>query len=737
MADFSSMDFPTLRPIAGGTPPPPSRNWKSIVVDFDPSSKDIPLSYLPKEPEIIPFAGERLSKGAEDWKLCLVGYSVGRRPFYEALLKAIRNTWKLKGSFQLLSLSDGFFLLRFTSMEDYDMAWSKGVWFFLVTAEATFPDDIAISLDDEVFSLKVQYEWKPTPCVHCQSLTHYSASCPTKPETAHINNPEPGPSVPPSNARGRSMSRRSRNKSASPQIRNSRNLNTATDPPNPSNTNAKAPNDPALLQPHSSKPHTPSTNNDVLEQTHPNTIHSVKSHIPNLNSPMEETSSSNSTSLPACSSPHNANNISPNKFGVLQTVEEEQEHTAGSSSNALESDTNLLIGDVSIPPPTRSQASKSAKGKQNRINVDSLQNPFFHHNHAIFPSEQSCNNFELSSSGRIWVKWNAIKLKNARTHLWDQLRSCVPSQNTPWIVMGDFNCCRFASEKIGGNALTQSSLGELNSMIFDANLTDLPSIGNTYTWFNQRQENPIHIKLDRILVNEYWMNNFPNTYYSIQAPSCSDHCPLILQNSDVIYVNHHFMFKNYWTSLDSFWYLVLDVFSARTSGNPIYDFCGKLKSLKFRIKGESWANSNNIQDQLDDLHAKQLEHLGLLSAEPNSPSLITDLKRVNQQISDLSTMQASWIIQRAKASWLSQGEDNLKFLYARIKRRMALRNSAINLSSSLSPLRAEAVGNDERMLLSLPLDGRYRFCCNMYSMMARPQPGECGFLDSSICILFT
>ncbi|KAL0912148.1 hypothetical protein M5K25_018101 [Dendrobium thyrsiflorum] len=362
---------------------------------------------------------------------------------------------------------------------------------------------------------------------------------------------------------------------------------------------------------------------------------------------------------------------------------------------------------------------------ENRIHAESLQSPFFLHNHVIFPSEQSCHNFELSTLGRIWVKWNATNLnfvislktdqmitgfvssnntqtfllsiiyasndREARSRLWDQLRSCVPTQNIPWIVMGDFNCYRFASEKLGGNALTQSSLGEFNSMIFDANMSDLPSIGNTYTWFNQRQENPIHIKLDRILVNEYWMNNLSNTYYSIQAPSCSDHCPLILQNSDVSNANHRFMFKNYWTSLDSFWYIVLDVFSVRSLGNPITDFCSKLKSLKCRIKGEPWANSNDILDQLNVLHAKQSDYLGLLSAEPNSHSLNTAFKHISQHISALSTIQSSWIIQRAKASWLSQGEDNLKFLYAKIKRRMAYGNSALNRSSSFNPSKDDAV----------------------------------------------
>ncbi|KAL0927427.1 hypothetical protein M5K25_001594 [Dendrobium thyrsiflorum] len=474
-------------------------------------------------------------------------------------------------------------------------------------------------------------------------------------------------------ARGRSKSRRpaSRNTSASPHIRNARfqpdhNSSLSSLIPNPIQTqSAKAPS--------SSHPPTPNNLANTADANLPPTISSpsLKPHIPNLNTPTEESSTSISITLPNCPPSHLANPTSPNKFGVLQTVEEEQELSAGSSSKDLETETSSSQGELSAPPSTRSQNQKTAKGKQAK------KNP--HHHNSSQP-------FLLSVI-------YASNDRGSRSCLWDQIRSSVPSQDTPWIIMGDFNCCRFASDKLGGNVISQSSMGEFNSMIFDTRLTDMHSIGNKYTWFNQRQDCPIHIKLDRVLVNDSWLHTFPNTYYSVQAPSCSDHCPLILQNTDISHANHRFMFKNYWTSLDCFWHIVLDVFSISSVGNPISDFCGKLKLLKSRIKREPWANSNAIQDHLDDLYSKQSAYLGLLSTEPDNPSLNSLLKYINKQILDSSHLLSSWIIQRAKASWLSQGEDNLKFLYAKIKRRMALRNSALNLSTSSSPLRADAVND--------------------------------------------
>ncbi|KAL0904402.1 hypothetical protein M5K25_026506 [Dendrobium thyrsiflorum] len=80
--------------------------------------------------EIVPFNKAFTDVAASEWNLSLVGYSVGKRPYYETLLSTAKRIWKLKGTFQLIALSDGFFLFKFCNEEDYDMVWSKGAWFF-------------------------------------------------------------------------------------------------------------------------------------------------------------------------------------------------------------------------------------------------------------------------------------------------------------------------------------------------------------------------------------------------------------------------------------------------------------------------------------------------------------------------------------------------------------------------------------------------------------------------------
>ncbi|KAL0910130.1 hypothetical protein M5K25_021072 [Dendrobium thyrsiflorum] len=259
--------------------------------------------------------------------------------------------------------------------------------------------------------------------------------------------------------------------------------------------------------------------------------------------------------------------FSPNKFDILQQSDHNQNLNASSRQMA----TNVKAAETTHQATTSIQASKStrvwnARGfnspdkvmyckqfikffkldmlciLENRIQASSLQYHFFSLSHELFTPKDNCNNFECSKSCRISIKWNALKLNltpivisaqlisssmtygnNApfhlyvvyasnsasdRTSLWDQLKCIASGHSAPWIIMGDFNYCHFSSEKIGGSVLTQNKIWELNSLVFNSNLIKLHSVGNSFTWFNQRADCPIRIKLDGVLVNE-WMTFSP------------------------------------------------------------------------------------------------------------------------------------------------------------------------------------------------------------------------------------
>ncbi|KAL0917450.1 hypothetical protein M5K25_012511 [Dendrobium thyrsiflorum] len=123
-----------------------------------------------------------------------------------------------------------------------------------------------------------------------------------------------------------------------------------------------------------------------------------------------------------------------------------------------------------------------------------------------------------STPGRIWIKWNVatvdfkpeftskqlihgiiyvatipicvvttVYAANSlvdRQLLWKQIQDIAVNINLPWAIIGDFNCCRSPLEKAVGTLLTNSKLGDFNSMIFNTGMHDLSFVGHYYTWHN-------------------------------------------------------------------------------------------------------------------------------------------------------------------------------------------------------------------------------------------------------------
>ncbi|KAL0921210.1 hypothetical protein M5K25_008262 [Dendrobium thyrsiflorum] len=124
---FSSAFPPLVSSSSPSLPKPPS--WDRILTG-SPNPTEFSISMLQTPEEIIPFQQDDIAEANDEWSLALVGYSLGRRPFYETLLKAIRKSWILKGTLKLISLSEGFFLFKFSTLEDYEMVWLAGLGLF-------------------------------------------------------------------------------------------------------------------------------------------------------------------------------------------------------------------------------------------------------------------------------------------------------------------------------------------------------------------------------------------------------------------------------------------------------------------------------------------------------------------------------------------------------------------------------------------------------------------------------
>ncbi|XP_028552506.1 uncharacterized protein LOC114580134 [Dendrobium catenatum] len=123
--------FPPLPSTSVLGNPPTGGSYADNVSTTIPKANVFPVSFYAPGQKKLSFNLNDLSEGKTVWNNALIGYSLGPRPYYERLLKAMQKLWPLKGSMSLLSLADGFFLLKFTTSEDLESILSGGPWFLL------------------------------------------------------------------------------------------------------------------------------------------------------------------------------------------------------------------------------------------------------------------------------------------------------------------------------------------------------------------------------------------------------------------------------------------------------------------------------------------------------------------------------------------------------------------------------------------------------------------------------
>jgi hypothetical protein len=82
--------------------------------------------------------------------------------------------------------------------------------------------------------------------------------------------------------------------------------------------------------------------------------------------------------------------------------------------------------------------------------------------------------------------------------------------------------------------------------------------GIKFTWSN-KQENPLLIKLDRILATVEWESRYARCFAWSKARIGSDHCPLVLDFGEHGAARpRHFYFEEQWLQQEGFSQMVAD-----------------------------------------------------------------------------------------------------------------------------------------------------------------------------------
>ncbi|XP_077232003.1 uncharacterized protein LOC143865668 [Tasmannia lanceolata] len=98
------------------------RPWSTL---FQKETSPIPPTLNFINPHVSPegiekakFGADEVSTGGEKWRNCLLGFFLGKRPYFRNLKDNLTRKWKLKGEMHLMALHKGFYLFKFSCPED-------------------------------------------------------------------------------------------------------------------------------------------------------------------------------------------------------------------------------------------------------------------------------------------------------------------------------------------------------------------------------------------------------------------------------------------------------------------------------------------------------------------------------------------------------------------------------------------------------------------------------------------
>ncbi|XP_015169816.1 uncharacterized protein [Solanum tuberosum] len=146
----------------------------------------------------------------------------------------------------------------------------------------------------------------------------------------------------------------------------------------------------------------------------------------------------------------------------------------------------------------------------------------------------------------VYARCNALK----RLELWEELESIAERVQYPWIIGGDFNVILNEEEKLGGLEFSPNEAIDFAAFISSGALSEVRWLGSKFTWWNGRiEEACIFKRLDRILVNQAFLDVFPS--------------------SEV----HHLIRQGFKNIVEENW-------KVDFAGNPFIEFHAKLKKVK-------------------------------------------------------------------------------------------------------------------------------------------------------------
>lgn len=329
---------------------------------------------------------------------------------------------------------------------------------------------------------------------------------------------------------------------------------------------------------------------------------------------------------------------------------------------------------------------------------------------SVFPGWSAVNNYEYNRKGRIWVTWSSqvrmtpvfkseqmitmsvllegeedeffcsfVYAENTgerRKELWNDMKDHQNSrmfQNREWIIMGDFNEILDGEEHSNyeDSGLMTFGMKDFESVIQHCRLLDMGFQGPKYTWSNKRDEGTISKKLDRILVNETWLNKRTQAYGIFEAGGVSDHLRGRFHlDVEVAGKRKPFKFTNVIAETSEFKEMIANYWKATQplfqSTSALFRLSKYLKGLKPHLRALSKNKLGELTKKVKEAFKDLCEKQERLMELPSPENVLAEREAAErwQRVSDI---EEKVLKQRSKLHWLQVGDKNNKAFHTAVK----------------------------------------------------------------------
>ncbi|XP_074293050.1 uncharacterized protein LOC141619949 [Silene latifolia] len=142
---------------------------------------------------------------------------------------------------------------------------------------------------------------------------------------------------------------------------------------------------------------------------------------------------------------------------------------------------------------------------------------------------------------------------NERQELWRFLKQESESCSLPWLWTGVLNTVLSPIERLGGNT-TEAEMEQFQDCVSICGMEDISATGALFTWSHKQDAGSrVYSRLDRIMSNQEWVENFGDYLAHFHPEGLFDHCPCTLVDRHADFGGKKsFKYFNMWGTSEEF-----------------------------------------------------------------------------------------------------------------------------------------------------------------------------------------